>query len=153
MIHAREALVSLRPVTVEREVLWGECDPAGFVYTPRFGDYAAGAAQYFSSHVLDVIEDPATGRRLGLPMKALSFVFRSFLRPRDRFRMEVHVGEIGRSTFELQILASDTGGKPVFDATMRRICLDPEAVASVPLPAPARMRLEEYKHECGGRET
>lgn len=153
MIHAREALVSLRPVTVEREVLWGECDPAGFVYTPRFGDYAAGAAQYFSSHVLDAIEDPSTGRRLGLPMKALSFVFRHFLRPRDRFRMEVLVGEIGRTTFELKIGATTMNGTPVFDATMRRICLDQQAVASAPLPAAARARLEGYKQECGRRDT
>ena len=30
-----EALISRAPVIVRRRVKWGECDPAGVVYTPR----------------------------------------------------------------------------------------------------------------------
>ncbi|WGM45921.1 hypothetical protein KOAAANKH_00786 [Brevundimonas sp. NIBR10] len=149
MIHFREGLVGRRPVTVERQVLWGDCDPAGFVYTPRFGDYAAGAAQYLSSEVIGELRDPATDRRLGLPMKALSTVFRSFLRPDDRFRMVVTVSSIGNTTFEMIIAAARLSGEPVFETRMTRICLDPVAVAAVRLPEAVRARLEDYQRECG----
>lgn len=151
MIRAREALVDIRPITVEREVLWGECDPAGFVYTPRFGDYAAGAAGYFSTEILTNLTDPSTGARLGLPMKAMSFVFSSFLRPGDRFAMRIYVGEIGNTTFELLVDARRQDGTKVFDATMRRICLVPATATSTRLPDAAREALERYKNDCPGR--
>ena len=44
-----EYLLSERPLTVRRRVRWGECDPAGVVYTATFADYAISAAAFVQS--------------------------------------------------------------------------------------------------------
>ncbi len=36
-----EAVLADTPFVVRRRVKWGECDPAGVVYTPSFSEYVA----------------------------------------------------------------------------------------------------------------
>ena len=49
-----DKLVSRQPVIVHRRILWGDCDPAGVVYTPRFGDYFTSARDWFMRAGIDV---------------------------------------------------------------------------------------------------
>ena len=42
-----EYIVSELPLVVRRRVKWGECDPAGVVYTVSFSEYVISAAELF----------------------------------------------------------------------------------------------------------
>ena len=51
MMRATEYVLSERPFVVRRTVRWGDCDPAGVVYTGRFTDYLLGAVGLFTDHL------------------------------------------------------------------------------------------------------
>ena len=117
-IQDREVVLSLQPFVLRRRVTWGECDAAGVVYTPRFGDFTADTSQLFLGHVLgqDGFMRGKEHHGIGTPCKALSFVFHSSLRPDECVDMQVRVARIGGTTFELLVRGTTTGGAAVFDS-------------------------------------
>jgi len=51
MMRATEYVLSESPFVVRRTVRWGDCDPAGVVYTGRFTDYLLGAVGLYTAHM------------------------------------------------------------------------------------------------------
>ena len=140
-----ERVIDAVPFTVRRRARFGDCDPAGVVYTVRFSDYVVSAMDLFLS---DLVGGPYLARlgAVTMPMKALSFVFRAPLRPDDEFDMAVFVGEIRTRTFDLVIAAALPSGSRVFDATLTPIAITtgPER-RSVPIPDVLRTPLTTYQ--------
>ena len=140
-----EALISRAPVIVRRRVKWGECDPAGVVYTPRFADYAIAAFEHF---VAELVGNPMQARLaaadLGLPMKAMSFEFRRSLWPDQEFEMTVKVTGIRTRTFDLQVDGASLDGSSVFEILMSPICIQASNRTSIAIPSFLRERLAEY---------
>jgi acyl-CoA thioester hydrolase len=143
-----EALISRDPVIVHRRVRWGECDPAGVVYTPRFADYAVSAYEHFIACLLG---DPPQARMhamgLGLPMKAMTFEFRRSLPSEESFDMIVGVAAIRTRTFDLQIEGRNPEGDSLFVAVLSAICITPQNRTSIAIPAGLRRQLEEYQRQ------
>lgn len=143
-----EKLVATNPVTVRRRVLWGDCDPAAVVYTPRFSDYVASARDWFLRIGLGVLDRPHPSRSgLTYPMRALSFDFVSFLAADDLFEMTVAVTEIRTRTFSMEIAADHEGARSgrAFTANLTAICFDSGSRQAVPLTDAVRNALERYK--------
>ena len=129
-----------------RRVKWGECDPAGIVYTPRFAEYVTEAHLAFFEHVFWPLQ-------MALPAKALVLEFKSSLRPNDWFEMQVIVGEIRNRTYTLDMTARDDSGAALFDAKITLICLDCATNKGAPIPQFVRSRLMEFHgaDDRGGR--
>ena len=145
-MQATEWLLSDNPVTIRRRVLWGDCDPANVVYTPRFADYVAAARDWFLRIGLGVMDRPAPGRTdPTFPMRALSFDFVSFLAADDLFDMAVTVTAVSSRTFSLLVTATHEDGRPCFTSTMTGVCLDTVQRKAVPLPDQMRARLLAHK--------
>lgn len=139
----REQVISLKPFVVRRRVTWGECDAAGVVYTPRFGDFSADASQQFIGYVLGG-QGYMDGKRrhgIGTPCKAMSLVFHASLRPDQLFDMTMHIGHVGNSTFEVLLAARTLEGGKVFDCSTTLIAIEPSARRAVPLPEAVRALL------------
>lgn len=146
MTEATEWLVSECPVTVRRRVLWGECDPAAVVYTPRFADYFASARDWFLRIGIGVFDRPHPARGgLSFPMRALAFDFKSFLEADDLFDMRVLVNSVSQRTFTITVAATDEAGRDVFTATGTQVCLDLAKRMAVPLPDEMRAALDRYQ--------
>jgi 4-hydroxybenzoyl-CoA thioesterase len=141
-----EHVVSTAPFVVRRRVKFGECDPAGVVYTPAFGEYVISCADLFYEFLLD-------GRPEGLkdeygfetPSRALSFDFRSSLRPDDEFDMTVSIAEIRSRTYTLSITGRTVNGADVFIANLTPICVARRERRAIEIPGPFRERLEAYR--------
>lgn len=139
---AREYLLSADPLIVRRRVLWGECDPAGVVYTPRFADYAASARDYWFRHVLRHDDRPTPGeRRITYPMRAMQFDFRSMLAPDDLFDMTVTLREVRTRSFTLSVEARHARGSVTFLASMSQVAFDQALGKAVPIPPPLDARM------------
>ena len=136
-----ERLVAQAPLTIRRRVIWGECDPAGVVYTPRFADYAASAATWF----IRVVARPGLGDAVGTPMKAMTFEFFKTMKPDEVFDMVVFVTAIRERTFDLRIDARGLDGDRRFSATMTPILIERATFKSVAIPDSCRKILAEYK--------
>jgi acyl-CoA thioesterase FadM len=149
--NCSELLVRTCPITVRRRVLWSECDPAQIVYTGRFFDYAAAGYYWFMRHVLDENGLAPKALGLGTPMKAISFEFKSSLRPDDWFEMQMFVRQIRTRTFDLELLAHKLGGDPAFSAIISPIMVRENTKRAVTLPAAIRDALEDYNLRCAKR--
>lgn len=144
MTDATEYLLETCPLTVRRRVLWGECDPAGVVYTPRFAEYAASARDYWMRHIAGYADRPAPGiAQVVFPMRAMQFDFRGMLRPDDHFNMVVTLAEVRTRSFSLQIAATNETGQDVFVAQLSHVAFDQAIDKAVTLPEPLAMRLRE----------
>lgn len=143
--EATERLLGRAPVIVRRRVLWGECDPAGVVYTPRFGDYLASAFGWFVRAVLDDRLKLDDGTPLGTPMKALTLEFQRTLKVGDFFDMFVAIGEIRRRTFDVLITAKSPVGEVHFTGSLSPILIKGSTFETVELTPAIREALDAYK--------
>lgn len=141
-----EHVIADTPFTVRRIVKWGQCDPAGVVYTVAFGEYVISTAELFYAHLMG--QSPQRGKDhhdFGTPTRALSFDFQRSLRPDDQFDTIVTIGEIRNSTFELVMTATNEALETVFIARLIPVCIFRGERKSRPLPNFLREALETYK--------
>ncbi|CAG2156312.1 acyl-CoA thioesterase [Cupriavidus numazuensis] len=143
MIHATEYMLSESPFVVRRCVRWGDCDPAGVVYTGRFTDYLLGAVGLFTAHM-------AGGGRLGAmhgvdtPCKAMRFEFIGTLWPDDVIDITCTVEAIRTRSFDIRCVARRPDGSPVFDAMFSPICVHLDRREGAPIPDSLRDVLRRF---------
>jgi acyl-CoA thioesterase FadM len=145
-----EYLLGERPLSVRRRVKWGECDPAGVVYTAVFADYVIAAAELFYGALLRTTPQQAK-RELGFgtPSRALSFDFRRSLRPDDEFDMTVYVADVRERSYVLDIAATTSDGETVFNARLTPVCVARPERISIDIPPAFRKVLLDYRRDCG----
>lgn len=141
-----ERLLSDQPVTIRRRVAWGECDPAGVVYTPRFTDYLVAAYAWFDRLVLAPVK-AKNGDNWSTPIKALSLEFSRVLRPADRFDMKVTLLTVKSRTFDLEISAYDSAGLVHFRGQLTPIFVD-TSFHSMAMPPQITDALVAYQERC-----
>lgn len=140
-----ERLVSRRPIIVRRRVLWGECDPAQVVYTPRFSDYLGSAYAWFIRVELAKARPTLEAGGLTAPAKAMALEFKRVLRPHDLFDMKIHVTDIRRRTFDIVIDARSPQGEAHFSGRLSPILVRASTMESVEIPVSVRGILESYR--------
>ncbi|MGN7979668.1 acyl-CoA thioesterase [Burkholderia sp. 22313] len=146
---ATEHLVSRVPVVIRRRVKWGECDPAGVVYTATFSDYVISAAELFYGSLFDTTPQRAKREQgFGTPTRALSFDFSRSLYPDDEFDMTVSVKDIRSRTYVLDVTARTPEGGIVFEANLTPVCVARDERRSIQIPASLRAALEQYQQAC-----
>lgn len=134
------------PFRSERRVRWGECDPAGVVYTPRFTDFVVEAFHDFLEWLLEgPLQERLVELDLGTPAKAISLVFHKSLWPDDSFTMAVYVRDIRTRSFELDLCATSPRGERIFDATFAAVCILHGERRGRSIPDALRRRLEAYR--------
>lgn len=148
---ATEEIISDEPLIIRRVVRWGECDPAGIAYTPRFLDYVVSAHEVFISLMLGgpihLLKDELS---VDFPVRGVEIDFRSTLPLDQQFDMDVRVGEIRSRTFDLHITACKVAseGKRVgpiaFTARISPVTVDHETRAAVALPEELKSRIAAY---------
>jgi acyl-CoA thioesterase FadM len=145
-VGSSEWLISERPFVVRRCVKWGECDPAGVVYTVNFSEYVISTANRFYAFLLlgAPVERAKDTEGFGTPVKALSFVFNRSLRPDELFDMSVAVMDIRERSFDLAIEGTTMAGEGVFSATLSPICIARSERRSIAIPAAFRNCLMEF---------
>ena len=130
------------PFKVTRRVLFGDCDPAGFIYTPRIPSFVVEATLDFLSARLCA---PAVRRILELgilpPARALSVEFLGPLTWDDEIDIHVTVSEVRTHSFSFAVEAVDSKGSPAFKAQLTHVCVSPETKQPVEIPAALRRAL------------
>ena len=125
-----------------RRVRWGECDPAGVVYTPRFAEYVADAFHEYLEYLLGApLQRSLEALDVSTPCKALRFVFHHALHPDDELALAVGVAAIRTRTFDLAI-EGRLAGELAFEAVFTAICVHHTVRKSREIPPRLRERLE-----------
>jgi acyl-CoA thioesterase FadM len=122
-------------VTIPRVVKWGECDPAGIVYTPRFSDYVVEAHLACFEHLFGKSPyDLLRVQGLALPAKALAVEFKHPLLPNQPFEMKAGITTIRTRTFDVGVGGFTREGIEAFTGTLTLICLNLAQGKSQALP-------------------
>ncbi len=130
------------PFTTTRAVLFGDCDPAGIVYTPRIAYFVIEAIHEFLSHRLG-----GEGLRkvfaMGIlpPARALSIEFLSPMTWDEVISIEVRSETSGTTSFSFVVEGRQTSGEPTFRASMTQVCICPESKQPIALPEALRQAL------------
>ncbi len=141
-----EYVVSEQPFVVRRQVRWGECDPAGVVYTATFSDYVISIAELFYGSLFGGTPQTVKNRHgFGTPTRALTFDFRRSLWPDDAFDVTVEVAEVRTRTFTLLMTARKAHNDIAFIARLTPICIQRGARESIDMPSILRAALEQYR--------
>lgn len=142
MNTATEFVLSTTPFVVRRRVRWGECDPAGVVYTARFTDYLISAVMLFhEQHFGGPGSMFRKDQGIETPCKGMSLVFQRALWPDELFDMRVHVGALRTSSYDVHVEATTVEGEPVFGGVFSPVCIQRGERRAVEIPPLMRERL------------
>ena len=87
----------------EREVEWGDCDPAGIVFNPRFFEwFDAATAGIFTSLGLPKAQMLSRFNCAGIPLVETRARFLAPSKFGDRVVIESGIAEFGRSSFKVE---------------------------------------------------
>ncbi|MGQ9367025.1 acyl-CoA thioesterase [Azospirillum sp. ST 5-10] len=146
---ATEWIVGTAPLVIRRRVKWGECDPAGVVYTVAFSEYVISAAELFYGSLFATTPQRAKDQQgFGTPTRALDFDFRVSLRPDDEFEMTVRVADIRTRTYVLEVCARTLDGAVAFLARLTPVCVARGERRAIAIPPAFRQALERYRDAC-----
>ncbi|MFK7957547.1 MAG: acyl-CoA thioesterase [Lysobacterales bacterium] len=127
-----------------RRVLFGECDPAGVLYTPRICEYIIeGALKFVSDCLGQPFERYMFARNLTLPARNFTV---DFLRPLtwdDEIEIRAGLKEIRTHAYTVQVTAMDQQ-QVAFSGTVTQACVDSEAKKLAKLPAEFKAALKRH---------
>ncbi|PRP90991.1 1,4-dihydroxy-2-naphthoyl-CoA hydrolase [Enhygromyxa salina] len=131
------------------DVRFGDCDPAGIVYFPRFFDFFHQAMEtWFPAHLGFGYDEFVRVRKLGFPAVHTEADFERPSRFGDRIEIHLRVIRLGRSSIEFAYEVHGQDGRRV---TGRSVCVvmnlderSPEHGAAVAIPAELRERIEAF---------
>jgi len=149
MMRATEYVFGEQPFVVRRVVRWGDCDPAGVVYTGRFTDYLLGAVGLFSDHLAGGAGRLGAVHGVGTPCKGMRFEFIGTLWPDDVIDIECWVEAIRTRSYDIRCVARRPDGTPVFDAMFSPICVRLDERVGTPIPDSLRAALAAFQRTAG----
>jgi len=108
----------------KRTILFGECDPAGILYTPRICEYIVeGALRFLSACLGEPFERYMFAKDLTLPARNLTV---DFLRPLtwdDEIEIRAGLLEMRTHSYTVQISAFDASGNAAFSGRITQVCV------------------------------
>jgi len=130
-------------VTIKRKILFGDCDPEGIVYTPRFSYFAVEAIHEALSLWLN---GPGLRTLMGFnilpPARAFSLEFLHPVTWDDELSMQVSVDSIGEHSFSFIIKGFVAKETMAFTANLTHVCISPVTKEVVKVPEKLRMLLQ-----------
>lgn len=131
------------PVIVKRMVLFGDCDPEGIVYTPRFSYFVIEAIH----DALTVwLSGPGLRTLLGFdllpPARALSLEFLHPVTWDDELLMTVSVASVGLHSFTFVVEGNVAPGVVAFTSSLTHVCVSPVTKEIIEVPDQLRALLQ-----------
>ncbi len=131
-------------IIIKRKILFGDCDPEGIVYTPRFSYFAVEAIH----EALNVwLDGPGLRTLMGFdilpPARAFSLEFLHPLTWDDEVSMQVTVDSIGEHSFSFLVEGFISKNEMAFKANLTHVCISPETKKVVRVPEKLRKLLQK----------
>lgn len=119
---------------IARTILFGECDPAGIVYTPRFTDFALEATHQALSERLGQPSIRALNAAgIVTPVRHSEIEYLQPLHYDQLLEQEVAIHHIGQHSYGL-IVIGRVEEKPVYQAKIRYVTVCQQSLQKIPIP-------------------
>ncbi len=131
------------PIILRREltIAWGDCDPAGIVFNPRFFEFFDASTWQLFDAALGVKphELNAAYGIIGIPLVDAGANFLKAVKFGDTIEIASRAAKFGRSSFQIEHRLSVGGGLHVEGHETRvwaaKDPADPEKIKGIPIPA------------------
>ena len=134
-----------RSFTRSVQVRFGDCDPAGIVFYPRYFEMFNNLVEDWCAYGLGTsFQELIQVRELGLPAVSINTDFAATSKLGDELRAELSVQKIGSSsiTAAIQLLGSDGGVR--VRATLVLVLMDLKKACATPIPDAMRERIAQF---------
>ncbi|MBU1055466.1 MAG: acyl-CoA thioesterase [Proteobacteria bacterium] len=123
---------------VERKIMWGDLDPMGIVFYPRYYEWMdAGSHLFFESIGLD-LNILSKQRQLGFGLNETSCIYSNPGRYHQTVRIITQLEEVNEKTVKLKHLIYDASDDELLvTGVEKRICMDvskPENIRAIAIP-------------------
>jgi 4-hydroxybenzoyl-CoA thioesterase len=133
-----------------RTVKWGDCDPAGIIYTPRVLDYAMETLEAWNREVLGITWIKLNREMsLGMPTVRAEMDFLDAPGPDDDVVTELRIERVGRSSITFGINGKYSDGRELFRVKVTSCLISRPAFKSTPIPEAILERIRDYQMACG----
>jgi 4-hydroxybenzoyl-CoA thioesterase len=136
-----EPIVFSTSVTVR----FGDCDPAGIVFYPRYFEMFNNLVEDWCAAGLDAsFRELIQERGLGLPAVSIQTDFLATSKLGDLLRAELRVIKLGTSSVTAAIRLLGADGEARVRATLVLVLMDLKQSCATPIPAPMRERIAQF---------
>jgi 4-hydroxybenzoyl-CoA thioesterase len=109
----------------ERKVMWGDLDPLGIVFYPRYYEWMDASSHLFFEALGIPLGEILRARRIVFGLAATSCRYISPARYHERIQIRTSLKEVGSKTLELgHAISTVSEGRLVAEGSERRICVE-----------------------------
>jgi len=135
-----------RPYRTEIRVRFGDCDPAGIVFYPRYLEIFNGLVEDWCRDELQYsFPDLITQRGWGLPTVHLEVDFLAPSRFGDVLSASLSVRSVGRSSVNIDIVLCSQDGKERVRGKVVLVLIDRKPHKAIPIPDELRARMLAFR--------
>jgi 4-hydroxybenzoyl-CoA thioesterase len=136
----------IQPLRVTRKVSWGDCDPAGIIYTPRVLDYAMETLEAWNRDILGVPWIKLNRElSMGFPTVRAEMDFLSAPAVDDEVVLTLKVEKLGHSSLTSIVTGHDGAGTVYFHVKIISCLVSVPAYQSKKIPDQFRQRILAYQ--------
>ncbi len=140
----------VRPYSMTQAVKWGDCDPAGIIYTPRVLDFAMETLEAWYRDVLDISWLKLNQElHMGAPTVRAEIDFLAAPAPDQEVVTTLRVKKLGRSSVTYELTGCGDDGMAYYRATLVACFIARPAFKAATIPEPIRGRILDYQTACG----
>lgn len=141
------------PLSLTHRVRWGDCDPAGIIYTPKVLDYAVELVEVWNREVLGVSWMKLYFEmHMGTPTVRAEVEFLSPPAPDHEIISEIRVEKLGNSSITFVIRGRGEDGTDIYQARLVSCLVSRPAFKAIPFPDDFRACITAYRQACGEPE-
>ena len=137
------------PFTTRRRVLWGDCDPAGVIYTPRVFHYAVEAVEEW---LVAVLEHDWISLQENLkpdtPTVKMGCEFKYPVRCGDWVDITLTVKKLGGASINYVIDGYNADGRHCFEVEQISCFVDADKFEPIRVSGEIREKIEAYQAAC-----
>ena len=127
-------------------VRFGDCDPAGIVYYPRYFEMFNNLVEDWCAEGLGTSFQELHGvRGLGLPLASIQTDFVATSKLGDVLRAELSVTKIGGSSITVAVRLRGEDGLERVRATLVLVLMDLKTARATRIPEPMRARIAQFQ--------
>jgi 4-hydroxybenzoyl-CoA thioesterase len=135
----------MRVFSTSVRVRFGDCDPAGIVFYPRYFEMFNNLVEDWCPAALGCgFQELIQVRGLGLPAVSISTDFIATSKLGDELRAELTVQKIGKSSITTAIRLLGDDGTVRVRATLVLVLMDLEKACATPIPDTMRERIARF---------
>ncbi len=148
--QADSGLSTSRPFRVAQTVKWGDCDPAGIIYTPRVLDFAMETLEAWYRDVLGTAWLKLNRElEMGAPTVRAEIDFLAAPGPDQELVTELRVKKLGRSSITFELTGQGPDGTDYYRVLLVACFIQRPAFTAAAVPEPFRRRILAYQKDCG----